>query len=366
MTLIRNADLYAPEHVGIRDILTGGGRILHIDKRIATDLPVAIIDAQGGIVHPGFIDGHVHATGGGGEAGMLSRVPPLSESEIALAAVTSLVGVLGTDGATRTVRDLVAKVRGYREWGLSAWCLTGSYEVPSQTLTGSVRDDIVFIDEVIGVKVAISDHRCSLPGTAELIHLASEARIAGLISAKCGIVHIHVGTYRTGIEQLFEIADTTPLPLSVFYPTHMGGHMDMARRWLERGGHVDLTCGAECASKAADLLSAHPDAVTLSTDSNGSFPKWNEAKEIVGMDRGRIAELDRTVSELISLGLDRALAYKAVTENPAKWMRLCAKGRLDVGKDADLVIRDGERIRTVIARGERLVDEGRVRKSMYE
>ena len=180
MILIRNADLYNPQHIGLRDILVAGGQVVAIGEGL-DDFPVDVerIDAAGGIVHPGFIDGHVHAIGGGGEAGMISRVPPLSEGEIAQAAVTGIVGVLGTDGRTRTVRDLLAKIKGYREWGLSAWALTGSYELPSQTITGSVGDDIALIEEIIGVKVAISDHRCSIPTTEELTRLAGEARVAG-------------------------------------------------------------------------------------------------------------------------------------------------------------------------------------------
>ena len=44
-----------------------------------------------------------------------------------------------SDGTTRTVADLVARTLGLREEGLSAWCYTGSYQVPVQTLTGTVR-----------------------------------------------------------------------------------------------------------------------------------------------------------------------------------------------------------------------------------
>lgn len=367
MILIRNADLYNPQHIGLRDILVAGGQIVAIGEGL-DDFPVDVerIDAAGGIVHPGFIDGHVHAIGGGGEAGMISRVPPLSEDEIAQAAVTGIVGVLGTDGRTRTVRDLLAKIKGYREWGLSAWALTGSYELPSQTITGSVGDDIALIEEIIGVKVAISDHRCSIPTTEELTRLAGEARVAGLLAGKCGIVHVHVGSFRTAIDQLFQIVTDTPLPVSCFYPTHMGGHLEAAASWLEIGGHVDITCSEKAVGQVLALAERHPEGITLSTDSNGSFPKWNQAKEIVGMDRGRISTLDETVSSLISQGLERGLAYSLVTSSPARWMRLAGKGRIGVGYDADIVIRDGQKVRYVISRGQVLVREGRVKSPMYD
>ncbi len=41
--------------------------------------------------------------------------------------------------------------------------------------TGSVRSDIALIDEIIGVKLAISDHCCSQPTQDELSKLASQA-----------------------------------------------------------------------------------------------------------------------------------------------------------------------------------------------
>lgn len=367
MILIKNADIYAPEHIGVRDILIGGEKILSIEKKIDISLPgLRVIDAEGGIAHPGFIDGHVHAIGGGGESGMISRVPALTEKKIAEAGVTTIVGLLGTDGTTRTVRDLVAKIQGFKEWGLSGYCLTGSYEVPTKTLTGSIGDDIVFVNEIIGVKVAIADHRCSFPTTQELIRMASEARIAALMSRKCGIVHFHVGVDKLGISQLFEIAETTPIPLKHLYPTHMGNQMDMAARWLEIGGHVDITCHAAAVDQAISFIDRYPDDVTLSTDSNGSFPKWNEKRELIGMGAGSIRELPNTVNAIIGKGVDRSLAYKLVTENPARAMSFTSKGRTEVGMDADIDILAGDRLRYVISRGNVLVDDGVAKPSMYD
>ena len=63
LILIRNANLYAPQPLGICHLLLGGGRILWIGKE-AFDLPVPlravsrVVDAAGRAVTPGIIDVH--------------------------------------------------------------------------------------------------------------------------------------------------------------------------------------------------------------------------------------------------------------------------------------------------------------------
>ena len=366
LTIIRNADIYSPEHLGIKDVLFGGGKILSIDERIDSIKGAREIDAEGEILEPGLVDGHVHIIGGGGEDVMLSRVPPLREEKIVKAGVTGLVGLLGTDGYTKTVRDLVAKCKAINEYGIFCRCLTGSYQIPSPTITGDVGDDIIFINEVIGVKGAVSDHRCSLPTTEELLRLATTVRLASLMSRKAGVVHIHVGADRKGIEQLFEIADTTPLPIKHFYPTHMEGHPEQCEKWLSMGGHIDLTCKKDMAPLIEKLLKINPDNLTLSTDSNGSFPIWNSNKEIVGMGAGDILNLRNTIDSLIyDDGLDRTKVLSLCTRNSAKANKVELRGEIKEGNYADLVLRDGRNLRHVIASGKFMMTDGKIKDSMY-
>jgi beta-aspartyl-dipeptidase (metallo-type) len=164
LILIRNAIVYAPELIGKRDVLIGGEKILAIDETI--ELPsssfLRVIDADGMFLTPGLIDPHVHIAGGGGEGGFATRTPELSLSDATKFGVTTVVGLLGTDGTTRHHCNLLAKARSLEAEGLSTYILTGSYQLPSQTLTGSIQSDIINIDKIIGVgEVAIADHRSS-------------------------------------------------------------------------------------------------------------------------------------------------------------------------------------------------------------
>ena len=115
LELITNASVYAPEPLGIRHLLICAGKIAWIGEQIPQlddALEVEITDLDGARLVPGFIDAHTHLTGGGGEAGPSTRVPPLALSHITRAGVTSVVGLLGTDDLTRNTQNLVSQVAG--------------------------------------------------------------------------------------------------------------------------------------------------------------------------------------------------------------------------------------------------------------
>src|SRR5690554_2905341 len=214
LTIIENVRVYDPEDVGVQDVVFCYDKIVDVGSELAASYPLATrIDGTGLRAVPGYIDQHVHVTGGGGEGSFRTRVPELKFTDCVRAGVTTLVGVLGTDGITRSVENLVAKTKALGEEGLTAYCLTGSYEYPTITLTGDVKKDIAFVAEVLGVKVAISDHRCSNLTKEELIRLVSDVRMASLISGKPGLVTMHTGRGKQGLNMIFEILDETDLPI---------------------------------------------------------------------------------------------------------------------------------------------------------
>ena len=242
LTLIKNADVYAPEHLGLKDLLLEGGKIALIAPRgaVPESFPtLRVFDAQAQVLAPGFIDLHVHVTGGGGEDGFSSRSPESRLTDFSTAGVTTLVGLLGTDGVARSLEALYAKVCALTEEGVDCRMLTGAYGYPSPTLCGSVERDLVLIDRVIGAKIALSDHRSSEITYEELLRLATAVRRGGMLGGKAGLLTLHMGDGREGLSKLFRAAKESEVPLNTFLPTHVsrnGNLLEEAVHWIKAGG----------------------------------------------------------------------------------------------------------------------------------
>ncbi|GJG87058.1 isoaspartyl dipeptidase [Gemmatimonadetes bacterium T265] len=369
LTLLRNADVYAPAPLGRHHVLVAGERVVWMGADLAA-LPAELgadeIDLHGARLVPGFIDGHVHLTGGGGEAGPQTRVPPIPLSHFTRGGVTTAVGLLGTDDYTRGPVGLVAAARGLVDEGLSAWCWTGGYHVPPATITGSVRGDMVNVDRVIGVgEVAISDHRSSQPTYDELVKLAAEAHVAGLMTRKAGVVHLHVGDGARGLALVREALDRSELPARVFHPTHVNRRrplFDEAVALARRGCTIDVTAfpapreGDEYAADEALVRywasGAPADRVTVSSDGGGSLPVFDAQGQMTRMGVGDVAAAAGVLRALLARGVPLGRALEPITSNAAALLRLPGKGAVAVGGDADLVVLDpAGGVRDVMARG---------------
>lgn len=376
LTLLKNTNLYAPRAMGLCHLLTGGGKLLYLGKelpQVDNCLLEETLDLDGAAVVPGLVDCHVHVTGGGGEDGFSTQAPPVPLSQFTLNGVTSVVGLLGTDDETRSTAGLVARTRALREEGLSAWCWTGGYHVPPTTLTGSVRSDIVNIDCIIGLgELAISDHRSSQPAFDELARLASEAHVAGLLSRKAGVVHLHLGDGERGLSLLRRLLDETELPPRVFHPTHVNRRKELFEEACElsrRDVVVDVTAfpvaEGENAWSAADAWERYhdqgcpPENISLSSDGGGCLPVFDAQGEMVKMDFATSAGLPETLQELVRRGRSLSQVLPCMTRNVARALRLPGKGHLAVGQDADLVVLDGNNgVRHVMAGGRWMVQHG--------
>jgi beta-aspartyl-dipeptidase (metallo-type) len=370
LTILRHADVFAPEHLGLSDLLIAGGRIVAIAPELpsfAADLATDV-DVAGQRVIPGLIDGHVHVTGGGGEAGPATRVAPIQAAMLSAAGVTTCVGVLGTDGTTRTVASLVARTLGLRQEGLSAFCYTGSYELPVQTLTGSVRSDMVFVDPIVGVgELAVSDHRSSQPTLDEILRVASDVHVGGMMSGKAGVLHLHLGDGPRGLDLVRRALDGSELPARVFHPTHVNRQKRLfeeavALAW--RGSTVDVTAFPpgpleDPGLSAADAIVAYfgsgapRERLTCSSDGGGCLPVFDAEGRMIEMDVGKTSTLLDTIVELVGRGRSLDEVLPPFTSNVASLFRFSSKGRVRVGADADLVVLGPElEVARVMARGE--------------
>lgn len=374
MILIKNVEIFDPEHLGKKDILICFDKIAYICQNI--NIPnqnfpqIQIIDGDNLKAIPGIIDLHIHINGAGGEGGFNTRTPELNLTDFTLNGITTCIGLLGTDGMTRNMGALLAKSRALEIEGLSTYCWTGCYAVPTRTLTDSVRGDIILVDKIIGAgEIAISDHRGSHPSDNDLIHLACETRVGGLISGKCGILHMHLGDGKKGLAPVFNMLDNSDIPFENLLPTHVNRNALLLKQCVEytkNGGFVDITTGiknegdeAVSASQLYNtLLKEHisPYHITMSSDAGGSMPffdaKGNLTKLTIGMPNSNI----NSIKESIELGIPMELALIPLTSSPAKLLKLKYKGKITEGYDADLILLDNKlNINTVISKGKVMV-----------
>ena len=375
--LLKNASVYSPAPLGIKDILIVGEKVCRIADKITgyEDLPdVEVYDLAGKTVVPGYIDLHVHITGGGGEQGPTSRVPESQLSSFVINGITTVVGLLGTDGVTRSIENLVAKARALTEEGITAYCLTSSYGYPATTMTGSVEKDIMMIPPIIGVKVAVSDHRSSNPTGEELIRLATDARRGGLLSCNPGLVIMHMGHGKGGLDPIFYALDHSDIPIKNFLPTHVHRNMELINQGVElirRGGYIDFTTPCEdegIEGKAEKLMyclsceGVTADHVTMSSDAYGSQPRFDDKGNCIGLTYTSPKYLHKTLQALVRRGLPLEEALKLLTSTPAYLLdKAGVKGCVAEGADADLLVLDNAlEIESLFARGKTALWQGNV------
>lgn len=372
--LIKNIHLYSPEDCGITDVLMCGEKIAAVaPDQSPIGLKVDVIDGTGLLATPGFIDQHVHIIGGGGQTGYYSLAPEVPVSKLVECGTTTVVGMLGTDGYVKTLRQLYAKTKALCQDGLSAYMLTGFYGLPTPTLTDCIADDMIFIDKVIGCKVAMSDDRSSYPTKLELLRIIQQVRLGGFTGAKGGVMHVHLGALPGGIELLLEIAREIPSLISYISPTHMGRTHDLFLQGIEfarMGGMIDISTGGTKYCEPYQTVLEGLEAgvsignMTFSSDGNAGVRRRNPE---TGEDTYRVAPLDRNLEQTVRLmtdgGIQPSEAFRLITTNPARNMKLKEKGRVAEGYDADIAIFDDRWTLTgVIARGNVMMQDGVVIK----
>jgi beta-aspartyl-dipeptidase (metallo-type) len=359
--LIENGTLYTPQPAHAQAILLAGNQIAKIGKveakhLDALKLDLDVIDAAGCLVVPGLIDPHAHLIGAGGEEGFASRMPEILMSQIVCAGVTTIIGLLGTDTTTRQLSCLHGKTCQLWDEGLTALMYTGGFELPPSTMTGSVLDDLVFIDKIIGTgEIAISDPRWIDPQLDKLAHVVASTALGGKMGGKAGVTHFHTGPSEKRLSLLHQLLDNYELPASSLYVTHVNRSealIDDAIALVKRGAYMDMDTVEEDLGERLCYYLAQggaPDKLTVSSDAH--TPK------------GSVRKLyEQFVDCVRTHKMPVAKVLPHFTSNTAEALKLTNKGRLEEGKDADVVVLREKTLDIVhvFARGRQLVKDGRL------
>jgi beta-aspartyl-dipeptidase (metallo-type) len=378
LKLIKNASLYTPDFLGNKDILLAGNKIVAIEDNLDSFKNGSeVFDMKGRIVVPGFIDQHIHVNGAGGKDGYSSMTPEVHMVDLIACGTTTVVGLLGTDGTLRNIRSLYSKTKALEQEGISAYMFCGYYGVDSVTITDSIQGDMVFIDNVLGCKIAISDIRSSYPTALELARKLRDVRVGGGIARKKGILHIHLGNLPSKMDVLFELVHDYGFPIEHISPTHVTRTkelFDQAIEFAKLGGMIDITTGAS--KYTAPYLSvlyaleqgASIDNMTFSTDGHAGLSKTG-SDGAVQVVKAPIHTNLKEVVDLIKLGnypIEKAI--RLITSNPAKNLGLKNKGKIEVGYDADLCVFDEQfNLLDVFANGRKCMSDGKlVVKRVFE
>lgn len=385
--IVKNCDVWTPEHLGVTDVTVLAGKVVSLERGAWKDLRGGKcvvweeVDGSGLTAAPGLVDIHCHFGGAGGEGGPLYRTPPLQLTDLTRAGITTAVGLLGTDGFCRSLRELLMKTRALEEEGISAWMWTGAYQIPGPTLTGDVASDLLLIDKVIGLKVAMSDHRASQVSVQTLQDYAAQSRVGGIMAGKGGTVMVHIGEGADRLEPFLRVARNSDIPLKQFIPTHLNRSesvLEQAIAYGRQGGRIDITSGVseKCffpgAAKPSRAVARALEAgvplenVTMSSDGNGVMTRLLENGEKQPL-MAPVGSLLEEFFDMIREGLDVGTAVRVCSTNSAAAVGLSGKGRLAEGRDADLLLFSrGLKLEKVIARGRVLVDGERAVKGLFE
>jgi beta-aspartyl-dipeptidase (metallo-type) len=197
-----------------------------------------------------------------------------------------------------------------------------------------------------------------------------------MLGAKAGVLHLHLGDGRRRLEMLFRLIRETEIPPTQVIPTHVNRNRELfseAIQFALAGGGFDLTAGPDPTEGEGEVSVAEAirfcrrkkvplGRVSVSSDSNGSLPVFDQAGNLVGLTIASQRSLLGCFQSLLRrkiVGLEEAA--RLFSANAAAAYGLSTKGALRPGLDADIILLDdGFELKDVFARGRRMLVEGRL------
>ena len=373
--LIKSGFVYGPDSRGKNDILIIGSKIADIGQDL--DMPsgvgnVEVIDATNKFVFPGFIDGHLHTIGAGGQAGPRSRATEIKASTVIGAGITTVVGSLGFDSTSRSLAALVMKAKDLRDQGINSYMVTGSFAFPSPTVLPSIEEDIALIDEIVGLKMALGEASSSFPSEDDLLRNMSAVRRGALLGGKPGVVYMHMGDASTGwFEKLRCMFDRTSIPIQQLVLMHVNRKesiLKAAASYAKAGGQIDLTAVISPPERPNTFSIGDALSYLWSVGvKNSSITATSDGNAGRTLDNGQIAltDINALLYQLTKVMKEEGKiteALELVTCNAAARIGLSnRKGMLRAGMDADIILLSNEwELLDVIAMGKCLMRQGNI------
>ena len=203
--------------------------------------------------------------------------------------------------------------------------------------------------------------------------------MGGILSAKAGLVNIHMGDGKEKLEYLKYVLDNSMIPPTQMLPTHINRSMALMLDGIEYakeyGGYIDLTTSSDPdfldpdEVKASTGLKMALDAgvpaekITFSSDGQGSLPVFAADGTFLGLGVGKVTSMYRELQDaVLKDGVALEDALKPVTKNPATLLKLDNKGKIAENADADLVLAEEKNLElfTVFAKGNLMIHEKKV------
>ena len=209
-----------------------------------------------------------------------------------------------------------------------------------------------------------------------IIQIATDTRISGMLGGKAGVLMIHVGVGKAGLQPLFEALEHSDIPIGTLLPTHLNRSsrlVDESVAFAAMGGYVDISTavspkyGFETSMKPSACIKywlekgVPEERITVSSDGNGAMSVLDDNGSVIGMTTSYIpAHLEEFVDSILLEKLPIETVLKVFNTNVARHLKLDHKNGLMPGKDADmLVMTKGDlKLRDVIARGQVMVEDG--------
>jgi len=311
----------------------------------------------------------MHLLGAGGGNGPTSRTHEIDVSTLAKAGVTTVVGTLGINTVSFSLKHLLMTLNALDMQGISTLMYTGGFQFPAVTLMDSVISDISLIEKVVGVKIALFDVLGSHPSLEALKELASKVWLAGRLGGKAGLIHAHLGDTEGNTKEIADMLIYMGLPPSMLVTTHVNRSDKVLRMSIEgglAGVSLDITAlytpdnglpetvSPATAFRALRKANIPLENITISSDGNAVQPIKNMNGNI---ERFMLSPANAVAEEIRKAVLQDKIALEEIlplaTINAAKRLGISdKKGSLEEGKDADIVLLDEDlKVDTVFARG---------------